>query len=531
MYGAFSVALKVLFVLPKLFLFYYVECSDLIMSFAKERLSAVKSSKNRLYFVVLYYGMRNLIIKGFIFFLCVLFQTRVFSQEIITPAILAVDSVNCPAPIFKDSLFLKIPQSRQNIFHHEFTKVGFVPGLFFTAAAATWGERKSIRRIRNRYVPGFRNRFDDYIQYAPAVATYALNISGVKGRNNLPRAFFSHAASLSIMAILVNTMKYTFMVERPDGSACNSFPSGHTAMAFTNATFMHKEYGPVNPRYSILGYSGAMFTALGRSLNNRHWVSDLLGGAGIGILSTQLGYFFIDKIYKNKGDNLGLLSKFKGNGNPSFLSVKLGNATPMHNMVGFLKDETSRSRLGFEGGLEGAWFFNKRWGVGAEVSFTSFSINPSLPFLLDDDDPSLGNAKLLMESIGTMNVSVGPQFGYTFSDKWLFMAKAQLGLAFGAKGKVSFELIPPDPVLGKIVDIIEYTPHTAWRGSLGTSITYKVNSELGFTFYTNYNYSKPTIGFHIDELFINPEDDFPSYFEESQPFDSLGIGLALTAFF
>lgn len=55
LYGAFSVALKVLFVLPKLFLFYYVECSDLIMSFAKERFSAVKPSKTD--FTSLFYIM------------------------------------------------------------------------------------------------------------------------------------------------------------------------------------------------------------------------------------------------------------------------------------------------------------------------------------------------------------------------------------------------------------------------------------------------------------------------------------------
>ena len=53
---------------------------------------------------------------------------------------------------------------------------------------------------------------------------------------------------------------------------------------------------------------------------------DILAGAGIGILSTQLSYFFIDKLYGNEGDYIGLLSHVKGNGYPSYLSVKLGNA-------------------------------------------------------------------------------------------------------------------------------------------------------------------------------------------------------------
>jgi len=74
-------------------------------------------------------------------------------------------------------------------------------------------------------------------------------------------------------------------------------------MAFTNASFLHKEYGMVNPAYSIAGYGSAAITGLGRNLNNRHWVPDILAGAGIGIISTELGYFFIDKIYKNKENN------------------------------------------------------------------------------------------------------------------------------------------------------------------------------------------------------------------------------------
>ncbi|MDN8674749.1 phosphatase PAP2 family protein, partial [Staphylococcus aureus] len=86
------------------------------------------------------------------------------------------------------------------------------------------------------------------------------------------------ATSLAIMAILVNSIKYTAKVERPDDSKRNSFPSGHAAMAFTNAAFLDKEYGLVNPAYSIAGYSAATFTGLGRALNNRHWLPDILAG-------------------------------------------------------------------------------------------------------------------------------------------------------------------------------------------------------------------------------------------------------------
>ena len=84
------------------------------------------------------------------------------------------------------------------------------------------------------------------------------------------------------------------------------FLSGHTAFAFAAATILHKEYGQTrSPLYSIAGYSLATITGVGRVLNNRHWVSDVLVGAGIGIVSTDLGYFLSDVILKQKGIQRG----------------------------------------------------------------------------------------------------------------------------------------------------------------------------------------------------------------------------------
>lgn len=155
-------------------------------------------------------------------------------------------------PSLRDSIVLgsRIPEKKP-FFQTDFVKISTAPLALFAASAATWGERKHIREIRNRYIPNFKVGYDDYLQYAPAAAVYGLKIAGVKGRNNIGRATLSYAASVGIMAILVNSIKYTAKVERPDGSANNSFPSGHTANAFNNASFLHKEYGVVNPLYSI----------------------------------------------------------------------------------------------------------------------------------------------------------------------------------------------------------------------------------------------------------------------------------------
>jgi membrane-associated phospholipid phosphatase len=77
---------------------------------------------------------------------------------------------------------------------------------------------------------------------------------------------------------------------RPDASSFDSFPSGHTAEAFMAATFLHKEYGKDHPWLSVAAYTTATGVGVLRVMNNRHWVSDVLVGAGIGVFSTNLAY-------------------------------------------------------------------------------------------------------------------------------------------------------------------------------------------------------------------------------------------------
>lgn len=161
--------------------------------------------------------------------------------------------------------------------------------------------KRDFREMRNRSFPSFKTTVDDYIQYAPLLATWGLNLSGVQGKSSFKRLALSNVSSALIMAALVNGIKYTVREMRPDDTSPNSFPSGHTATAFMAATILHKEYGATKSYwYSVAGYSLAAATGVCRVLNNRHWVSDVLVGAGIGIVSVELGYFLSDLILKDK---------------------------------------------------------------------------------------------------------------------------------------------------------------------------------------------------------------------------------------
>ncbi|MBK1896543.1 phosphatase PAP2 family protein [Chryseobacterium paridis] len=139
-------------------------------------------------------------------------------------------------------------------------------------------------------------KLDNYSQFAPAVIVYGLNAAGIKGKHNFRDRSIIYGTSLLISSAIVLPLKHIAKEERPDGSNNLSFPSGHTAMAFASAQFMFREYKDTNFWLGISGYSFAVFTGVYRMLNNKHWFGDVVGGAGFGILSTELAYWLYPKI-------------------------------------------------------------------------------------------------------------------------------------------------------------------------------------------------------------------------------------------
>jgi membrane-associated phospholipid phosphatase len=147
-----------------------------------------------------------------------------------------------------------------------------------------------IREERNEYLPKFHSHADDFLQYLPIAAVYGLNLGGIKGKNDFVNRTAILAKAELIVGVLTFSLKKLTVEPRPDTGRSNSFPSGHTAQAFAAATFMAKEYGDQSLWYSVGAYTVATGVGTMRVLNNRHWISDVLVGAGIGILSTNLAY-------------------------------------------------------------------------------------------------------------------------------------------------------------------------------------------------------------------------------------------------
>ena len=200
----------------------------------------------------------------------------------------------------------------------------------FVAGIIAKGEKKSFRQNtgenKHTLVTDFKTEIDNYTQFFGPVMATGLKIAGVEGRSDWGRYLASTAMSYGFMALFVNSIKYTAKEMRPDGSTRNSWPSGHTATAFVGATILHKEYGLTrSPWYSVAGYGVATATGVMRVLNNRHWVSDVLSGAGVGIMSGELAYAMSDLIFKGKGLLRGdAISERSIIDHPSFFSISMG---------------------------------------------------------------------------------------------------------------------------------------------------------------------------------------------------------------
>ncbi len=129
----------------------------------------------------------------------------------------------------------------------------------------------------------FHTKADDFIQYEAVLQIYGGRYLGFKPKNDLLHQTINMIMANAIMGCVVKIMKNQFKEERPDKSDNFSFPSGHTATAFTNATLLFYEYKDANIWYASSGFAFASTTGFLRIANNKHFTSDVLAGAGIGI--------------------------------------------------------------------------------------------------------------------------------------------------------------------------------------------------------------------------------------------------------
>ncbi|MBN2000662.1 phosphatase PAP2 family protein [candidate division KSB1 bacterium] len=110
----------------------------------------------------------------------------------------------------------------------------------------------------------------------------------------------------SVNAVLTAGVKYMVRRTRPNGQSNLSFPSGHTSGSFTIAACLHELYGP---QVGVPAYIFATLTGLQRIHDNKHWLSDVLAGALLGMLIGR-GFAQIEEKQQNKTISIGYRVSF-----------------------------------------------------------------------------------------------------------------------------------------------------------------------------------------------------------------------------
>ena len=116
----------------------------------------------------------------------------------------------------------------------------------------------------------------DIAQFAAPVAGIAIALARHDGKG-LGQLALASASTLA----LVHVLKPVIDRERPNGGG-RSFPSGHTAIAFAGAGFLHLRYGWA---YGVPAYAVGAFVGFSRVHSDEHWTSDVVAAAAIGIAS------------------------------------------------------------------------------------------------------------------------------------------------------------------------------------------------------------------------------------------------------
>lgn len=388
---------------------------------------------------------------------------------------------------------------QRNILNSKVYQITHFGAPLILIGALTYKKDRAFSTMRNSYIPRFRSHYDDYLQYAPGAIMLGLKSFGVEGRSSWGRMLTSDAFAAGIMALTVNSLKATIHKERPDKSGNNSFPSGHSATAFMFATMLHKEYGTTrSPLYSVLGYSIATGTAISRQLNNKHWFSDVLTGAGIGIVSTELGYYFADLIFKKKGIIRQPLhsESYSESEVHSSIGLQMGYSLGERE-VHLPYDIEVEGYGGASSSLIGAWFFNRHWGISGK-----FTVSQTSPQLVSDHFfASHPESEPLIEtfearSMSYANLVAGVQYNTRIFPGIYIGGSVMGGIGWSSSYRVDIRYKNQEEISPLInskthpipnIDLTAYLMHITGR-NLGIKLFINYNTGIGKA---NYSYYHP----------------------------------------
>ena len=162
---------------------------------------------------------------------------------------------------------------------------------------------------------------ETYLQYVPSAAYGIAALCGA-GKHSLFEQLVVGVTAYGLMLAGSQAVKSLSHVTRPNDNP-RSFPSGHTATAFLGAELVRLEYGIW---WGLAAYSVAGATAFLRVWNNWHWTSDVIAGAGLGILCAHAAYWLlpIERKIFHMDSKLAGASHYRWQATPFVASTPVG---------------------------------------------------------------------------------------------------------------------------------------------------------------------------------------------------------------
>jgi membrane-associated phospholipid phosphatase len=140
---------------------------------------------------------------------------------------------------------------------------------------------------------------DTSLKFTPLGLLLAADALQIKTGSN----FKKHVLQAAISELLLNAallpLKHIAKRKRPGGGK-NSFPSGHTATCLVGSELLRQEFKESNIVLANSGYCISAVTAILRLYHKKHWFSDVITGAVLGLASVRLADKAIEKFRKSR---------------------------------------------------------------------------------------------------------------------------------------------------------------------------------------------------------------------------------------
>jgi membrane-associated phospholipid phosphatase len=170
--------------------------------------------------------------------------------------------------------------------------------------------------------PFFNTSVDSYLKWIPFASVFLLDLFDLKTKSGWKKQVLLAGSIEAIRYCIADNLKKIAHEHRPAPYFGNhSFPSGHTSSSFAGAEFMRSELKESLPLLSCAGYVGATATAVIRLMKSRHWLIDVVAGAAVGILSTRLIYFVMNRIENRKKEKVSNVQEVIGDSSSADVKV------------------------------------------------------------------------------------------------------------------------------------------------------------------------------------------------------------------